>query len=297
MNVDKRMERSYLQKGDITMQKRVTTRTLQKQKQEQEPIAMITAYDFPSAKLAERAGAEILLVGDSLGTTVLGYDSTIPVTLDDILHHAKAVTRGAQHAMVIADLPFMTAHLDKQDVLKAAGRLMQEAGVYGVKIEGGSEVLSNIEALVQAGIPVMGHLGLTPQSVNQLGGYLIQGKNTQQAQQLIQEAQLLEETGVFALVLECVPEEVASMIRERCRIPVIGIGAGRSCDGQVLVFHDLLSFGGGFSPSFVKQYADIGNIISEAIHAYVQEVKNKKFPEEKHVSHLSRETLKQVYGE
>lgn len=276
---------------------RITTRTLRKQKQKQEPIAMITAYDFPSAKIAEQAGAEILLVGDSLGTTVLGYESTIPVTLDDILHHAKAVTRAVKTSMVIADLPFMVAHLEKQEVLKAAGRLMQEAGVYGVKLEGGSEIASNIEALVQVGIPVMGHLGLTPQSVNQLGGYLIQGRDTQQAQELIRESKNLEETGVFALVLECVPEEVASIIREQCTIPVIGIGAGRFCDGQVLVFHDLLGLGGEFSPSFVKRYADVGSMISKAIHSYVQEVKNKEFPEEKHVSHLSRETIKQVYGE
>lgn len=267
-------------------QVRITTQTLRRQKSEKEPIAMITAYDYPSAKIAEQAGAEILLVGDSVGTTVLGYESTIPVTLDDILHHAKAVCRAVDYSMVIADLPFLVAHLSKKEVLKAAGRLMQEARVYGVKIEGEAQVIDNVKGLVQAGIPVMGHIGLTPQSVNQLGGYQVQGKDSETAQKLIDEAKRLEDAGVFGMVLECIPEELAQTITQKSSIPVIGIGAGRYVDGQVLVFHDLLSIGGTFSPSFVKRYAEVGNMIQQGIGQYVQEVKSRKFPEEKHVFHL-----------
>ncbi|WP_093230855.1 3-methyl-2-oxobutanoate hydroxymethyltransferase [Thermoflavimicrobium dichotomicum] len=275
--------------------KKVTTRTLQKWKLAKEPIAMITAYDFPSAKMAEQAGADIILVGDSLGMVVLGYDSTIPVTLDDMIHHTKAVTRGVSRAMVITDLPFMVAHLSKDEVLRAGARIMQEARAYGVKLEGGSEVLENVKALTTAGIPVMAHLGLTPQSVNQLGGYLIQGKDAKSAERILTEAKRLEEAGAFALVLECVPEELARVITESLDIPVIGIGAGRFCDGQVLVFHDILQMGGERIPSFVKTYAQVGKTMVDAIQAYVQDVKQRRFPEEKHVTHWS-ETMSVVYG-
>lgn len=267
----------------MSQRKAITTQSLRKKKNVGEPIAMITAYDYPSAKIAEQAGVEVLLVGDSVGTTVLGYESTIPVTLDDIVHHAKAVCRAVETSMVIADLPFMVAHLSKAEVLKAAGRLMQEAGVYGVKIEGEAQVLENIRALIQAGIPVMGHIGLMPQSVNQLGGYHVQGKDFETAQKLINEARRLEEAGIFALVLECVPEDLAKNIAEQLTIPVIGIGAGRYVDGQVLVFHDLLGMGGAFAPSFAKRYEEIGKLIEQGIGQFVQEVKRKKFPEEKHV--------------
>lgn len=276
--------------------KKVTTRTLTKMKREQTPIAMITAYDYPSAKLVEDAGADLILVGDSLGMVVLGYDSTIPVTLEDIIHHTKAVTRGANRAMVIADLPFLVAHLSREEVLKAAGRLMQEAHAYGVKLEGGSEVIDRIQALTQAGIPVMGHLGLTPQSVNQLGGYLIQGKDLSSALHLIEEAKRIEDAGAFSLVLECVPEELARQISEEISIPVIGIGAGRYCDGQVLVFHDILQIGGDWHPSFVKTYANVGKLIKQGVRTYIEEVKGRQFPTENHVSHLSPETEQHLYG-
>jgi 3-methyl-2-oxobutanoate hydroxymethyltransferase len=279
-----------------TAHKKVTKRTLVKMKQNKEPIAMITAYDFPSSKIAEQAGADILLVGDSLGMVVLGYDSTIPVTLEDMLHHTKAVARGAKQAMIVADMPFMTAHLSQDEVLRAAARLMQEAGAYGVKMEGGSEILRNVKLLTNAGIPVMGHLGLTPQSVNQLGGYLIQGKDVETANHLIEEAKRLEEAGIFALVLECVPEELAQIITETCTIPVIGIGAGRFCDGQVLVFHDVLQIGGDWHPSFVKVFASIGEAIQRGIEAYVHEVKQREFPEESHVTHLKAPLLNHLYG-
>ncbi|TCP69103.1 3-methyl-2-oxobutanoate hydroxymethyltransferase [Baia soyae] len=277
--------------------KKVTIRTLAKMKREQTPIAMITAYDYPSAMLVEEAGADVILVGDSLGMVVLGYDSTIPVTLADMIHHTKAVTRGAKRAMVIADLPFLVAHLSRDEVLKAAGRLMQEANAYGVKLEGGSEIIDQMQALVQAGVPVMAHLGLQPQSVNKLGGYLIQGKDPSSALHLIEEAKKVEAAGAFALVLECVPEELARQIRDEISIPVIGIGAGRYCDGQVLVFHDVLQIGGGdFQPSFVKRYADVGELIKQGIRSYVEEVKGQQFPAEKHVSHLSPETEQHLYG-
>ncbi len=276
--------------------RKVTTRTLQRQKKQKEPIAMITAYDYPSAKLAEQAGADMILVGDSLGMVVLGYDSTIPVTLDDMVHHTKAVTRGAKYAMVVADLPFATAHFSKDEVLRSAARLMQEAGAYAVKLEGGTEIVENVRALTAAGIPVVSHLGLTPQSVNQLGGYLIQGKDVSGAEKLLAEAKLLEEAGACALVLECVPEELARLISESLAIPTIGIGAGRFCDGQVLVFHDLLQIGSDWSPSFAKTYAQVGQIMQQAIAEYVTEVKERRFPEEKHVTHLSQETLATLYG-
>ncbi|MFC7442086.1 3-methyl-2-oxobutanoate hydroxymethyltransferase [Laceyella putida] len=279
-----------------TVKRRVTTRTLVKMKQEHEPIAMITAYDYPAAKMAEAAGADMILVGDSLGMVVLGYDSTIPVTLEDMLHHTKAVTRGAKRAMVIADLPFMMAHLSRDEVLKAAARLMQEGGAYGVKLEGGREIIENVRALTQAGIPVVGHLGLTPQSVNQLGGYMIQGKELAAAERLIEEAQSLEEAGICALVLECVPEELARLISEKLHVPTIGIGAGRYCDGQVLVYHDVLALSGEWHPSFVKVYRKAGQMMTEGIAEYVQEVKNRQFPQAEHVTHLEDETAGRLYG-
>jgi 3-methyl-2-oxobutanoate hydroxymethyltransferase len=276
--------------------RRVTTRTLLRMKQEKEPIAMITAYDFPTARIAEEAGADILLVGDSLGMVVLGYDSTIPVTLEDMLHHTKAVSRGANRAMVVADMPFMTAHLSGNEALRAAARLMQEGGAYGVKMEGGLEILSNVKTFVSAGIPVMGHLGLTPQSVNQLGGYRVQGKDEATARRLLDDARRLEEAGVFSLVLECVPEELAGLIAEHLAVPVIGIGAGRHVDGQVLVFHDLLGIPGGWHPSFVKVYRDAGQVMREGVAEYVREVKTRRFPEEGHSSHISGQWLAHLYG-
>ncbi|MFD1426110.1 3-methyl-2-oxobutanoate hydroxymethyltransferase [Kroppenstedtia sanguinis] len=262
--------------------KSVTLRTLSRMKAENSKIAMITAYDYPSAKLAEAGGADLLLVGDSLGMVVLGYDSTVPVTMDDMIHHTRAVTRGSQRALVVADLPFLTAHLDREEVLKAAGRLMQEGGARAVKVEGGEAVLPGIRACTAAGIPVMGHIGLTPQSVHQLGGYRIQGKDAETAQRLLEEARQLEKAGAFALVLECVPDEVAAWITRSLSIPTIGIGAGVNCDGQVLVYHDLLQYGSEIQPSFVKTYAQLGEIAVQGIRNYVQEVREGSFPGEKH---------------
>ncbi len=276
--------------------KKVTVRTLAKMKAEGTPIAMLTAYDYPSAKICDAVGVDILLVGDSLGNTVLGYESTVPVTLEDVLHHTKAVTRGTQRAFVVADMPFLTSHLDRKDVLLAAGKLMQEGGAKGVKMEGGEEIVDHVLACTRAGIPVMGHLGLLPQTVHQLGGYRVQGRDEESAQKLLREAKLLQEAGIFALVLECVPEEVASQVTSALQIPVIGIGAGRYCDGQVLVFHDILQLGSTFQPSFVKTYAQIGEAIAAGVRDYVDEVRNRQFPEEQHVFRASTEMIRKLYG-
>lgn len=274
---------------------KVTTRSLFQMKKKGKPIAMLTAYDYPSAKLAEAAGVDVILVGDSLGMVVLGYNSTVPVTLKDMTHHTKAVVRGSKRAMVVADLPFLTAHLGKEEVLRAAGRLMQEGGAQGVKMEGGEAIADAVRACTAAGIPVMGHLGLTPQSVHQLGGYRIQGKDIEVARRILREARILEEAGIFALVLECVPEELAREITNAIRVPTIGIGAGRHCDGQVLVYHDVLQMASDLQPSFVKAYADVGNQIIHALRHYVEDVRERRFPEEQHVFH-SPEVKETLYG-
>ncbi len=275
----------------------ITTADLRKKKADREPIAMMTAYDYPSAKLVEEAGVDVILVGDSLGMVVLGYDSTVPVTMDDMLHHTKAVTRGAKRAFVVADMPFLSYHGTVEESVKNAGRLMQEGLAKAVKIEGGKEVVPVVQRCTQAGIPVMGHIGLTPQSVHQMGGYKVQGRDVAAAQRLLEEAKALEEAGAFAVVLECVPEEVAAKITDSISIPTIGIGAGAGCDGQVLVFHDVLSYASQLKPKFVKSYADIGGMIHAAMSAYVAEVKNRQFPAPEHVFHASEETIKQLYGE
>ncbi|SMO43236.1 3-methyl-2-oxobutanoate hydroxymethyltransferase [Melghirimyces algeriensis] len=280
-----------------THAKKVTLRTLHQMKNQGTKIAMVTAYDYPSAKMAEAGGADLLLVGDSLGMVVLGYESTVPVTLEDMLHHTKAVVRGAHHSLVVSDLPFLTAHLGREDVLKAAGRLMQEGGAQAVKVEGcNNAVLDGIRACVDAGIPVMGHIGLTPQSVHQLGGYRIQGRDLESAKQLMDDAKRLEEAGVFSIVLECVPEEVTARITEALNVPTIGIGAGRFCDGQVLVYHDLLQYGSEMSPSFVKTYAKTGEEVIRGIATYVREVREGAFPDKKHTFQLHPSVMDTLYG-
>ncbi|WP_432776989.1 3-methyl-2-oxobutanoate hydroxymethyltransferase [Brevibacillus gelatini] len=279
------------------MTKQVTTSDIRKKKEAGIPISMVTAYDFPSAKLVEEAGADMILVGDSLGMVVLGYDSTVPVTMDDMLHHTKAVTRAAKRAFVVADMPFLSYHGTIEEAVKNAGRLMQEGLARAVKLEGGSELAPLITRLVQAGIPVVGHIGLTPQSVHQLGGYKVQGRDLEAAKKLLDDALAIQHAGAFALVLECVPEEVAKMIAEKLEIAVIGIGAGAGCDGQVLVFHDLVGYASQLTPKFVKRYADIGTSIREAVAAYVKEVELRRFPGPDHVFHASEETIKELYGE
>lgn len=273
---------------------------MKKMKQEGTPLAMITAYDYPSAQLAEEAGADILLVGDSLGNVVLGYDSTIPVTLEDIVYHTRSVARGAQQTFIVADLPFMTYHGSIDETLRNVRRLMQEGHAHGVKIEGGTEIEATVRAIVQAGVPVIGHIGLTPQSVNQIGGYRVQGKDAEDARRLMEDAKALERAGAFGVVLELITEEVAAAISRELSIPTIGIGAGRGCDGQVLVFHDVLKYTANYRDKrFVKTYADVGTEIRKGISEYIAEVKSRAFPAEEHVFRAEQgvtDTLDSLYG-
>lgn len=272
------------------------TTDFSKMKQSGEKIAMITAYDFPQAKLAEQAGVDMLLVGDSLGMVVLGYESTIPVTLQDMIHHTKAVKRGAKDTFIVSDLPFMTYHISKEEALRSAAALMQEGGAHAVKVEGGGDVVDTIKSLTSAGVPVMAHLGLTPQAVGVLGGYKVQGKNAETANELVTDAIKCQEAGAFAIVLECIPKQLASLVSSKLDIPTIGIGAGNETDGQVLVYHDLLTFGVDRVPKFVKQYGDINTLTKESIQQYVVEVKNSSFPEEKHSFTMSDSELELLYG-
>lgn len=265
------------------------------------PITMLTAYDYPSAKLAEEADIDMILVGDSLGNVVLGYNSTIPVTLDDMVYHTRAVARGAEETFIVADMPFMTYHGDIDESLRGVRRLMQEGHAHAVKMEGGEEIAGTVKRIVQSGVPVLGHIGLTPQSVNQIGGYRIQGKDAQDAQRLMNDAKALEAAGAFAIVLELVTEEAAAEISKALSIPTIGIGAGRYCDGQVLVFHDLIKYAYPYRDKrFVKTYADVGSVIREGITQYVKEVKDRSFPAEEHVfkaeNHAGSETTTTLYG-
>lgn len=261
---------------------RITLLTLQRKKQRGEKIAVVTAYDYPSAILVDRAGVDIVLVGDSLANAVLGYETTVPVTLDEMLHHAKAVMRGVRHAMVVVDMPFLTYQISAEDAMRNAGRIMKESGVHAVKVEGGEPVVPTVRRLVDAGIPVMGHLGLTPQSVNQLGGYRIQGRSEADAERLIRDAQALAKAGAFAVVLELVPAELAGKISQSVSIPTIGIGAGGQCDGQVLVFHDLLGLYPEQQFRHNRRYAEIGTAIQEAVSRYVDEVRSGAFPTSEH---------------
>ncbi|WP_270171523.1 3-methyl-2-oxobutanoate hydroxymethyltransferase [Paenibacillus sp. SYP-B4298] len=266
------------------MSKPLTVTKMKQMKQNKEPITVVTAYDYPSARLAEEAGVDMILVGDSLGNVVLGYDTTIPVTVDDMVYHTRAVARGAGSTFIIADMPFMSYHVSKEETLRAAARLMQEGHATSIKVEGGAEIAQEVQACVRAGIPVMGHLGLTPQSVHMLGGYRVQGKDEASASKLLDDALALEQAGAFAVVLELVTEPVADMISSRLSIPTIGIGAGRGCDGQVLVYHDILQYASPYQPKkFVKTYADVGSTIRGAIRSYVEDVKERRFPAEEHV--------------
>ncbi|HVG24158.1 MAG TPA: 3-methyl-2-oxobutanoate hydroxymethyltransferase [Thermoanaerobaculia bacterium] len=261
-------------------------------------IGMLTAYDYPSAKVADAAGADILLVGDSLGMVVLGYADTLSVTVDDMLHHTRAVVRGTKTALIVGDMPYLSYHVSIEESVRNAGRFVQ-AGAHAVKIEGAKESrLRVIEAIRDAEIPVMGHIGLTPQSVNDLGGFKLQGKNADDARRLIDEAVALERAGCFSVVLECVPSELAAIITEQITIPTIGIGAGPSCDGQVLVFHDVLGIYDGHTPKFVRQYAHVAQDMQTALEHYLADVRSGAFPDEaKESFHMaSEEELKRLYA-
>jgi len=276
-------------------QEKVTTATIKQKKTEGRPITMLTAYDFPMAKIVDEAGIDIILVGDSLGNVVLGYDSTIPVTMEEMIHHVKAVCRGADRSMIVADMPFLSYQVSIEEAVRNAGRFLKEAGAQAVKLEGGAEVAGVVRKIVDAGIPVMGHLGLTPQSIHQLGGFKVQGKDEPVAKKMIADAKALEEAGVFSIVLECVPSPLAKLITESTEVAVIGIGAGPHCDGQVLVIHDILGLYPRFTPKFVKQYANLHNQMANAVKQYKEEVEARSFPAPEHCFGMSEEVLEKLY--
>lgn len=267
-----------------------------KMKEHKEKITMVTAYDYPSAKIAEKAGIDMILVGDSVGMVVLGYDSTVPVTLNDMIHHAKAVKRGAPNTFIVVDMPFMTYHLSKQDTLKAAARLLQETGAHAVKLEGAKEVIPMIQALTDAGVPVCAHLGLTPQSAGVLGGYKVQAKTAEQGQQLVKDSIDCQNAGAFALVVECIPQQITEHVTNSLTIPTIGIGAGIQADGQVLVYHDLMGYGDHRLAKFVKQYSSVFPTMEQAMKTYIKEVKNETFPAEEHSFNMKQEERIALYG-
>jgi 3-methyl-2-oxobutanoate hydroxymethyltransferase len=269
-------------KAGETERVKMTTRLFKAKKKDGQPITMLTAYDYPTALAEDRAGIDAILVGDSLGMVVLGYPNTLPVTMEDMLHHSKAVSRGAQYALLIGDMPFMSYQVSTEQAVSNAGRFLQEAGMDAVKLEGGQERADAVRHIVAAGIPVMGHLGLTPQSVNQLGGFRPQARTSSAAKKLIDDAIALEEAGAFSLVLESVPARLAEWVSKKLSIPTIGIGAGIGCDGQVLVTHDLLGLFDRFTPKFVKQYASMHSVMHEAFTNFIAEVEEKKFPGEEH---------------
>lgn len=275
---------------------KVRTTDFRMMKKEGRKITMLTAYDYNSARIQDEAGVDSILVGDSLGMVMLGYENTLPVTIDEILHHTKAVVRGTKRALVIADMPFMSFQVSPEKTVENAGRFLKEGGATAVKLEGGREVLPQTRALIAAGIPVLGHLGLTPQSIHQMGGFKVQGKVLAQAEKLVEDAKLLEEAGVFGIVLECIPAPLAEKVSQSISMPTIGIGAGKGCDGQVLVAHDLLGLSGDFSPRFVRRYANLGEEMQKAFSSYISDVRSGEFPGEKESFSMDEETLKRIYG-
>lgn len=274
---------------------KMTTLRLQEKKQKREKITVLTCYDYSMAKILDEAEVDVLLVGDSLGMVLLGYDSTIPVTMEDMLIHTKAVARGTKRAMVVGDMPFMSYHVSVSESIKNAGRFLQEAGANAIKLEGGKEVAETVRAINAAGIPVMGHLGLTPQSVNKLGGYKVQGKDEAAARAIIEDALALQDAGAFAVVLECIPAPLAKVISEKLEIPTIGIGAGVDCDGQVLVVNDMLGMYSDFTPKFAKKYASLHSLISEAVNQYKADVRGQKFPGVEHSFGMDENELNKLY--
>ncbi len=273
---------------------RVTINQIKEMKQKGEKITMLTAYDHSTAKIIDEVGIPLILVGDSLGMVVLGYESTIPVTMDEMLHHTKAVVRGTKQAMVVGDMPFMTYHISAEDALRNAARFIQEGGVQAIKLEGGVTVAEKVRRIIECGIPVMGHIGLTPQSIHQFGGFKVQGKTSKAATRLLKDAQALEEAGAFAIVLETVPAPLATLITQKLSIPTIGIGAGIGCDGQVQVINDILGSFADFVPKHAKQYAKLGNIMSSAITEYYNEVKTGKFPTDKQSFSMNESILAEL---
>lgn len=269
--------------------------TFKEAKAKGEKITMLTAYDYSMAKIMDNSGINGILVGDSVGMVCLGYEDTISVTMEDMIHHTKAVARGAQNALVVADMPFMSYQTSVYDAVFNAGRLMKEGRAQAVKLEGGVDMCDRIEAITKASIPVMAHIGLTPQSVNSLGGFKVQGKSEEAAKELIEAAKAVEKAGAFAIVLECVPAKLAEIISKEISIPTIGIGAGANCDGQILVYQDMLGMFSDFIPKFVKKYADLGSIMTEAFKGYIEEVSTGAFPAPEHGFKISEEVISKLY--
>lgn len=272
-----------------------TSVTFKESKKNGEKLTMLTAYDYTTAKLLDESGVDSILVGDSLGMVVLGYDDTLSVTMEDMIHHSAAVARGAKNALVITDMPFMSYQTSVYDAVVNAGRLVKEGGAQAVKLEGGIEFCEHIKAIVKASIPVCAHIGLTPQSINAFGGFKVQGKGKEEAQRLLDEARAVEEAGAFAVVLECVPAKLAKKISESISIPTIGIGAGAGCDGQVLVYQDMLAMYSDFKPKFVKQYAQVGSVMKDAFKQYIDEVKSGAFPSEEHTFKIDDDIIENLY--
>ncbi len=274
---------------------KTTVATLKEKKLAGEKVTMLTAYDYSTAKLMDNAGIEMLLVGDSLGNVILGYENTLSVTMEDMIHHTSAVARGAENAMVVADMPFMSYQTSVYDAVVNAGRLIKEGHAHAVKLEGGKSVCPQIRAITEASIPVVAHIGLTPQSVNAFGGFKVQGKDAENAERLIEEARAVQEAGAFAVVMECVPAKLAEYITSQVSITTIGIGAGAGCDGQVLVYQDMLGMFSDYKPKFVKKFADVGSIMTQAFSDYIKEVKDGTFPAEEHTFGISDDVMKKLY--
>ena len=277
------------------MSKKFTVTSFQEAKDKGEKITMLTAYDYSMAKMVDEAGVDSILIGDSLAMVFQGQESTLPVTVDEVIYHTKAVVRGAKRALIVADMPFLSYHVSVEDEVRNAGRIVKEGGAEALKLEGGAAIADVVKAIVNAQIPVMGHLGLTPQSVNVFGGYKVQGKSEDAARQLIEDAKVLEAAGAFAIVLECVPDRLAKIVTEAVNIPTIGIGAGSECDGQVLVINDMLGMFSDFVPKFVKQFAKLNGNINDAVQSYISEVKEARFPAAEHNFSISTEILDKLY--
>lgn len=272
-----------------------TVTTFKDAKKQGKKLTMLTAYDYSTAKLFDEAGVDSMLVGDSLGMTMLGYDSTLPVTMEDMIHHTKAVVRGAKNALVVGDMPYMSYHLSVQQAVENAGRFIREAGAQAVKLEGGAAFCPEIEAMTRASIPVVGHLGLTPQSINAFGGFKVQGRSEEAARKIIEDAQALEAAGAFAIVLECVPAKLAEIITAKVAVPTIGIGAGAGCDGQILVYQDMLGMYDNFTPKFVRKFAEVGALMKQGVQEYCAAVQDSSFPAAEHTFKIDEEVLEKLY--
>ena len=276
------------------MSKKITIDALKEKKKTREKITMVTAYDFQMAEIIDEIGIDLILVGDSLGNVILGYDSTVPVTMDEMLHHTKAVRRAVKRAFLVADMPFMSYQVNKDEAVRNAGRFMKEAGAEAVKVEGGGIVVEAVKKIVEAGIPVVGHLGLTPQTVSKLGGYKVQGKNLESAQEILDSAFRLQKAGCFLLILECIPASLARIITQNLDVPIIGIGAGPDCDGQVLVSYDLLGMIEKFKPKFAKRYANLSSQMKEAFTAFKDDVEKRIFPTQEHTFSMDEKLLRKL---